>query len=87
MKLTPRQKQIAVLKQRGAKDKEIAQVLGIDESTVKSHYKKVRTLCREWGVDIFSVPIEKTKRMAEFHKLARVEYYKLRFGETDDFAC
>jgi uncharacterized protein YerC len=82
MKLTPRQKQIAVLRQRGAKDKEIALVLGIEIATVKSHVKAIREKCLDYGVDIFAVPLERDKRITFLADLARVEYYKQKFGET-----
>lgn len=83
MKLSPRQRQISVLKQRGASNKEIALVLGVEESTVKSQYKLMREKCLEYGVDIYAVPVDRVERMAFFQSLARVEYYKLKFGGDD----
>lgn len=84
MKLSPRQRQISVLKQRGATNKEIAIVLGVEESTIKSQYKLMRLKCKEHGVDIYAVPVNRAERMTFLRNLARVEYYKQRFGEECD---
>lgn len=81
MKMTPRQRQISVLKQRGASDKEIASVLGIEVATVKSHSKRLREVCKDEGVDIFAMPLERSERMKRFEMLARVTAKGLRFGE------
>lgn len=82
IKLTPREKQIALLKQRGAMNKEIAMVLGVTEDTVKSIYKKVCEKCYERGVDVFAMPVDRVERMAAFHGILRQAKLVEMFGEA-----
>ena len=81
MKMTPRQRQIAVLKQRGASDKEIAAALGIGVATVKSHYRRLREVCEEEGIDIFAMPLDRAERLKRFMSLAKQTAKALMFGE------
>ncbi|MBU3717539.1 MAG: hypothetical protein FGM45_04445, partial [Actinobacteria bacterium] len=66
IKFTPRERQIAMLKQRGAMNKEIAIVLGVTDATVKSLYKKVCEKCNERGIDVFAMPVERNERLTAF---------------------
>ncbi len=80
MKLTPRQRQISLLRQRGAAYKEIALVLGIEEATVKSTLRDVAAMCREEGIDIFALPIERKARMEALAGLVRHQVAADTFG-------
>jgi DNA-binding NarL/FixJ family response regulator len=80
IKLTPRQRQIAILKQRGAANKEIAIVLDITEDTVKSMCKRIREKCKEFGVDMFAMPTDRQERMKAFRGLVRAQKIADNFG-------
>lgn len=82
IKLSPREKQIALLKQRGAMNKEIAIVLNISEETVKSIYRRVVDKCGERGVDVFAMPVDWAERLATFHGILRQAKLAEMFGDT-----
>lgn len=84
MKLTQRQAQVALLSQHGASSKEIAAVLGIEPSTVKTYKKQVLKICREHNRDVFGLPVKNAERLAEFQKLNRKLLLTMRFGDVSE---
>jgi FixJ family two-component response regulator len=82
IKLTPRQRQVVLLKCRGAANKEIALVLGIQEATVKSIVKAVNHVCGQYGVDFWALPTDRKKRIEALSQLVKQQRLAETFGEV-----
>ena len=81
IKLTPRQRQVAALKKSGASNKEIAELLGISEETVKTHVRHVYEIYAGHGIDLHKgTLIEQKARMRMLQLVAKRAAAEANFG-------
>ena len=79
--LTPRQRQVAALARSGATNKEIARLLDVEESTVKSFKKVVAEKYAKQGIDLHrGTLIEQKHRLELLQKIAQRAWAEANFG-------
>lgn len=81
VKLTPRQRQVAALARSGASNKEIAKILGVEASTVKSLKGTVAEKYARAGIDLHAgTLIEQKHRFELLQKIAQRAWAEASFG-------
>lgn len=81
IRLSERQRQVAALKKSGASNKEIAELLGISEMTVRSHVRHVYDIYAGHGIDLHKgTLIEQKARMRMLQLVAKRAAAEANFG-------
>ena len=81
IKLTPRQRQVAALARSGASNKEIAKLLSVETSTVKSLKNTVVEKYTKAGIDLHTgTLIEQKHRLELLQKIAQRAWAEASFG-------
>lgn len=83
-KLSPRELEVELLASYGASNKEMAKVLGVEESTVKSFVAKVREKYRKIGVDR-SKPYMMTPQQYDAHLRAMLQKHRAQHNARNNF--
>lgn len=84
MKLTLRQAQVVALTSVGASAKEIANVLGVGEQTIKTYKKQLLAIQRQHNVDYWGLPLDRDGRNREFRRICNNVMVRYKFGEVQN---